>query len=112
MMISKCKYPGDHKIGEFLPALRKIIYGSHDSDRYKIDDTPQGKESANMFRDHVYQMLTDKKNPQTMDQDIAMRNAKASAAVNPILYLGGVVPTEKEPKKPRDTKSKGDGKGD
>eukprot|EP00973_Karenia_brevis_P065287 9067499-Karenia_brevis.AAC.1 len=77
-----------------------------------------------MFRDHVYQMLTDKKNPQVkssrlwkwiddytkdlpngsncalkflfdimerqMDQHIAMRNAKASAAVNPILYLGGV----------------------
>eukprot|EP00973_Karenia_brevis_P031055 4284034-Karenia_brevis.AAC.1 len=41
MTISKCRYPGDHKIGEFLTALRKIIYGSHDSDWYKIDDTPQ-----------------------------------------------------------------------
>eukprot|EP00973_Karenia_brevis_P070649 9821930-Karenia_brevis.AAC.1 len=64
MMISKCRYLGDHRIDEFLTALRKIIYSSHDSDRYKIDDAPQGKESANMFRDHVYHMLTDRKNPQ------------------------------------------------
>eukprot|EP00973_Karenia_brevis_P059147 8235389-Karenia_brevis.AAC.1 len=49
-----------------------------------------------------------------MDQDIAMRNAKASAAVNPILYLGGAIPPEeKVPKKPKEDKRvKGGGKGD
>eukprot|EP00973_Karenia_brevis_P025647 3537644-Karenia_brevis.AAC.1 len=39
MMISKCNYLGDHKIDEVLMMLRKIIYHSHDSDRYKLDDT-------------------------------------------------------------------------
>eukprot|EP00973_Karenia_brevis_P089933 12400120-Karenia_brevis.AAC.1 len=49
-----------------------------------------------------------------MDQDLAMRNARASAAVNPILYLGnGVTKEEKVPKKPKkDTRAKGDRKGD
>eukprot|EP00973_Karenia_brevis_P070698 9828043-Karenia_brevis.AAC.1 len=127
--------------------LRKIIYHSHDSDRYKIDDTPQGQESANIFRDHVYQMLTDRGNPRVrdsklgkwiddytkdlpngpsctfkflfdimerrMDQDIAARNAKASSAVNPVLYLGSAAGKEdKDPKKPKsESKGKGGGKG-
>eukprot|EP00973_Karenia_brevis_P057454 7992519-Karenia_brevis.AAC.1 len=63
MMIHEVKYIGDNKIDEFLRTLRTIISNSHDSDRYKIDDTPKGIESANMFRDHVYQMLIDRSNP-------------------------------------------------
>eukprot|EP00973_Karenia_brevis_P075765 10526943-Karenia_brevis.AAC.1 len=43
-----------------------------------------------------------------------MRKARASAAVNPILYLGnGVTKEEEVPKRPKkDARAKGDGKGD
>ena len=44
-------------MSQFLHTITQIIYSSDDTNKFKIDDTPDGKQNERFFRDELYRIL-------------------------------------------------------
>ena len=55
--IKEMWYWGDQFMTQVLTAIKKIIYNSDDTNKFKIDDTEDGRKNEIFFRQELYRIL-------------------------------------------------------